>query len=158
MELHISELSHSEIGDYCALVREVFDEFVAPDYPEDGNRTFYEFMSKEKVHERMHTGALTIAAKSGGGLVGACAFRDLSHLSTFFVKKEFQGRGVGRMMLAYGLRKIRAEYPDVETVTVNSSPFAVAVYKRLGFRASADRQQKDGIIFYPMEYPVRFYA
>ena len=155
MELHVSELVHDDLSDFCALIREVYDEFVAPDYADEGNRTFYSYVSEEAVHDRMHgDGALMISAKADDRIVGACSFRDVNHLSTFFVKKEYHGRGVGRMMFAYALSKLKTDHPGLESIEVNSSPFALPVYKRLGFVLVDGRKEKDGIIYYPMKYEI----
>ena len=39
---------------------------------------------------------------------------------------------------------------DVPCITVNSSPYAVDAYERLGFCKKGEQQEKDGIIFVPM--------
>ncbi len=154
MDIKISKLTENEIPDFCLLVREVYDEFVAPDYPEEGNEHFYTFLTKEAVSKRMNDGALTLCARADGIMAGVCAFRDKTHLSTFFVKKQFHGRGIGRMMFDFSLEEIKKKYPESEVVSVFSSPFALPVYKRLGFIQTDERQQKDGIIFFPMEYRI----
>ena len=35
-------------------------------------------------------------------------------------------------------------------ITVNSSPYAVKVYERLGFMKTGEQQEKNGILFIPM--------
>lgn len=157
MQLEVSALNHGEISDYCALIHEVYDEYVAPGYPDEGNRTFYDFMTEENIHEIMHAGGLAVAARVDGMITGACMFKSPDHLSAFFVKNKFQGKGIGRMMFAYALRSIKRDNPELEIINVNASPFAFGVYKRLGFVQTDGKQQKDGIIYYPMEYSVRFY-
>ncbi len=154
MEILVSELGHGEIEEFCELIREVYDEFVAPDYPDEGNAEFHSFLTEKNIHDRMHNGQITVCAKAGGRMAGACGFRDVSHLSLFFVGRDYQNRGVGRMMFAYALRKIKKDHPEEKVITVNSSPYALAVYKRLGFVQTGERQQKNGIISYPMEYEI----
>ena len=39
-----------------------------------------------------------------------------------------------------------------EEMTVNSSPYAVPAYQKLGFEATEAQQLKDGIIYTPMKY------
>ena len=39
-----------------------------------------------------------------------------------------------------------------KVVTVNSSPFAIKVYEKLGFTATGIRQVSDGIVYIPMRY------
>lgn len=36
-------------------------------------------------------------------------------------------------------------------ITVNSSRYAISIYKNFGFEATSEEQQKDGIIFTPMK-------
>ncbi len=36
-------------------------------------------------------------------------------------------------------------------ITVNSSRYAVPIYKNFGFEATSEEEQKDGIIFTPMK-------
>jgi predicted GNAT family N-acyltransferase len=43
---------------------------------------------------------------------------------------------------------------ELVRVTVNSSPFAVPAYAGLGFRVTGETEERDGIIFVPMEFRV----
>ena len=42
--------------------------------------------------------------------------------------------------------------PAVSRITVNSSPYAVEIYRRLGFTATDAERVTDGIRFTPMTY------
>lgn len=150
--INIEELSTVDVSVYCALIREVYNEFVAPDYPEEGNLHFYTFITKDAVLERICKGNLTLCAKINGEMAGVCAFRDGTHMSTLFVRKKYHRRGVAGALLRKALEMLAEQYPDADRLTVNSSPYARGIYKKLGFVPTAERQQKDGIIFYPMEY------
>ncbi len=154
MELKISELKKEEIPEFCSLVRTVYDEFVAPDYSDEGNSHFYSYLEEAAVSERFEQGGFFAAARVEDIFAGVAAFRDISHLTTFFVSKDYQNRGVGRMLFAFSLRHIRSHHPEIKKITVNSSPFALPVYKRLGFELTGGREEKDGIIYYPMEYRI----
>jgi predicted GNAT family N-acyltransferase len=55
------------------------------------------------------------------------------------------------------VKKNSEKNPAVEVLTVNSSPFAVDIYKSLGFRNAAAMQVKSGIRYYPMEYRVNYF-
>ena len=41
-----------------------------------------------------------------------------------------------------------------DVMTVNSSPFAVEIYQKLGFHALSGEQLADGIRFTPMKYTI----
>ena len=48
----------------------------------------------------------------------------------------------------------RREKPDLVAITVNSSPYAVPIYERLGFRQTKPEQVVDGIRIVPMAVEV----
>ena len=60
---------------------------------------------------------------------------------------DYPPQGVGRALF----ERLLADSPR-GALTVNSSPYAVEVYRALGFRKTAEEQSVDGIRFTPMEY------
>jgi GNAT superfamily N-acetyltransferase len=154
MNIELALLTLEEIDDYLALIREVYDEFVAIGYADEGNRTFYDFISMPETERRYRAGNLMVRARVDGAIVGAHEVRDANHIALFFVKKEYHGKGVGRAMFRYTLNAIRERHPDLAAITVNSSPYARGIYRKLGFVETADEQLKNGIRYYPMEYRI----
>ena len=152
MDVLIREVTPSDIPAYAALIRSVYDEFVAPDYPEEGNRTFYDFIDEAACRARLDAGNFMICAEADGKIVGAHEVRNGNHISLFFVAKEFHGRGIGRMLFEEARFRIDLAQPDVTEITVHSSPYAVTVYERLGFEKTGPLEQRSGIIFQPMAY------
>ena len=69
------------------------------------------------------------------------------HIGDFFVKAEYQGRGHGRRLF----ERMKQDYP-IKEFTVNSSPYAVPIYRKLGFCDTDTEQTVDGLIFTPMKY------
>ncbi len=87
-------------------------------------------------------------AYEGEKLVGVLASRNsLSHIALFFVDRDYHRRGVGR-----GLFETFLTQSDAEKITVNSSPYAVEIYQRLGFAATAAEQTTNGIRYVPMQF------
>lgn len=152
--VEISRLKTEEVQSYIDLVREVYDEFVAPGYPEEGNHTFCQFITRDAELERIHDGNLVICAKTGGAIIGVHEVRDYNHIALFFIKKEYQNRGIGKMLFDYSLNQIKIMYPEICKLTVNSSPYAVNIYKRLGFTGDSVIHETDGIKYYPMVYRI----
>ena len=152
MDVLIREVTPSDIPAYSALIRSVYDEFVAPDYPEEGNRTFYEFIDEAACRARLDAGNFMICAEADGKIVGAHEIRNGNHIALFFVAKDYHGRGIGRMLFEEALFRIDLAQPDVTEITVNSSPYAVTVYERLGFEKTGPIELQNGIIFQPMVY------
>ncbi|MBN2049585.1 MAG: GNAT family N-acetyltransferase [Spirochaetales bacterium] len=134
------------------LIRRVYDEFVAPDYPPEGNEHFYTFIQPEVLIRRFSApGHFLITADEGNRLVGVIAVRDNNHIALLFVDREYQSRGIARKLLAEAEERIAAE-TGKRQATVFSSPYAVPIYQKLGFQNEGPKQTKDGITFQPMKH------
>ena len=84
-------------------------------------------------------------------IAGVISTRDVSHISLLFVDKKYHKKGIAKALFSELLTELKKN-PDVKKITVNSSPYAVEVYKKLGFKQTDEKQEKDGIIFIPMEF------
>jgi predicted GNAT family N-acyltransferase len=68
-----------------------------------------------------------------------------------FVDKSYHKRGIAKELLRIAITDIHETYSEAEEITINSSPYAVRIYERLGFIATDSMQEKDGIIYLPMK-------
>lgn len=139
-----------EEGAVVALVARVYGAYVAPQYSEEGNEEFYRYLQADRLAERALSSHSTLVAVVNGEIVGAIEVRQCDHVSLLFVDGRFQGRGISRELLRRALTPCREERPEVDEITVNSSPNAVAVYERLGFRPVGEERTVNGIRFTPM--------
>jgi GNAT superfamily N-acetyltransferase len=144
---HMQPGEESEISD---LVARVFDEFVAPGYSPEGVQAFLDYANSAALRERSQVNHFVLVAVAHGKIVGMIEMRNHDHISMLFVDKTFQGKGISRELINRALGISRSNRSDLSTVTVNSSPYAVPIYERLGFRASSVEQVKNGIRFLPM--------
>jgi len=137
------------------LVARVFHHDVAPLYAEEGVREFLAYAGADKILDRSAHDHQVFVALPGDDLIGAIEIRHGDHISLFFIDPAYQRRGVGRQLLACGLAFCRQHRPDLQAVTVNSSPNAVEAYQRFGFQPTGPMQVKNGIGFVPMvlEFP-----
>ncbi len=143
----IEKLAPEEYQPALELVRRVFLEFEAPDYSQEGVDEF-----QRSIDDPKFLSMLTMyGAFLDGDLAGVIATRALGgHIALFFVDKRFQRRGIGRALF-------RAAVSDChfDSITVNSSPYAVEVYHRLGFRDTDSEQTVSGLRFTPMRLILR---
>ena len=144
---NIRELGAEETQTALSLVWRVFTEYEAPDYTEEGAEEFRrsindaDYLSKLRfygafVHERM---------------VGVIAVRSLgTHIALLFVDGEYHRNGIGKALFRTAAAECMAD-----TMTVNSSPYALGFYHKLGFRDTAAEQNVNGLRFTPMESELR---
>ena len=79
-------------------------------------------------------------------IVGMLAGRK-DHINLLFVSGEHHRKGIARKLL-----NTMIDYYKPSTITVNSSPYALEAYKRLGFREICEEKIENGIRFTPMKW------
>ena len=142
--MEIRKLNNQEVPEAMKLAWEVFQEFEAPDYPAEGIRTFKAFLDEQEKNLSIEI----FGAFEEDLLVGIIATRSQgSHIALFFVKKEFHRQGIGRKLFEH-----IAPLCNNHFITVNSSPYAAPVYRKLGFLDTDGEQLTDGLRYIPMKY------
>jgi GNAT superfamily N-acetyltransferase len=149
MRTTIAGIASGEEQQVLDLVRQVFDSNVAPAYSIEGNEEFHRYLKLEDFIKRIHTNHQVFVAKdSAARIVGVVEIRDSFHISLLFVREDVQRSGIGRALVRQAITVAKAA--GAVSMTVNSSPNAVAGYESFGFRAVADEQIINGIKFIPM--------
>lgn len=144
MQITRLTLTHKNINEVIQLIKQTFLEFVAPDYDEVGIKNFFRFAEDVDLLKQL----VFYAALHNDKITGILAVDDrLNHICLFFVDKDLQNTGIGTALFKRFLNEFMPK-----AVTVNSSPFAVKVYEKLGFTATDSRQVSDGIVYIPMRY------
>jgi GNAT superfamily N-acetyltransferase len=139
-------------GAACDLILSVFDEYVAPEYSEEGVREFYRYVNPDALASRRKSDCFNIIAEREGSMVGFIEVRERKHVSLLFVRER--GRGIARELFERALGCCVEENPDLNGITVNSSTYAVPIYKRLGFLETGSKETKNGITYIPMKYTI----
>lgn len=138
----VRELESDETRTALDLAWDVFQEFEAPGYSAAGVQEFRQYLGdREQIDELELFGAF-----DDQKLVGMLAMRGI-HISLFFVSKEYHRQGIGRQLFQY-----MKGQTGFTIMTVNSSPYAVPVYCRLGFSTVEKEQVTNGIRYIPMRY------
>jgi ribosomal protein S18 acetylase RimI-like enzyme len=145
----------SEETGVCNLVIRVFNEFVAHQYSHEGVREFLKYVQPELLLRRSQKNHFVLLATIQGKIVGMIEIRHNRHVSLLFVDKRFQQRGIGRELLRRSLKICKLEIslkrsPELQGVSVNSSPNSIRIYERIGFRRKGPEQVKNGIRFTQM--------
>lgn len=140
-----------EWEDAMALAWKTFLRFEADVYSAEGVQNFENFVTDTTLHRMFVMGAYQMfVALDRDKLIGMITLRDSKHISLLFVDEKYHRQGIGRALLKY-LTDYMAKEMGVHQVTVNASPYGVGFYHRLGFRDLRPEEQRDGIIYTPME-------
>ena len=148
----IKAIGKEDLKQALDLVNDVFSEFVAIDYSEQGNNTFQDYLKNkyEEFSADLETGHKKAwGYYQDGKIIGVIATRDISHIALMFVDKHHHRKGIARQLFDTVLEELKGN-SEVTQITVNSSPYAAVAYERLGFVKTGKQQEKDGIIFIPM--------
>ena len=139
----VRRLAPEEVPAALELCWQVFQEFEAPEYSPEGIAAFRASLDdQERVRRLSFYGAF-----DGGKLVGILCMREPQHIGGFFVDAAYHRRGIGRRLFD----AMRQDYVR-QTFKVNSSPYAVEVYRHLGFVPTDTEQLTDGLRYTPMRF------
>ncbi len=152
----VRPLREGEEDVVCQLILDTFHEFEAEGYSEEGLTNFRAYADPAAMSARTEGGdhfALVVEGPLDGTpeIAGVIEIRNHSHVSQLFVAGSHHRRGLARTLLEHALARCRIANPDLVTVTVASSTYAVEVYERLGFVRTGPERVERGIRVNPME-------
>ena len=147
--VNIRPIMNDEWDDAMRLAWDTFLIFEAPDYSLRGVYNFKNFV-RDPLLKKMHTYGeyIAIGAFINDRMVGILGVRNVNHISLLFVDRDFHRRGIASLLVNSFFKDARKD--GITHVTVNSSPYAVGFYHRLGFMDVKEEIEKDGIRFTPM--------
>jgi GNAT superfamily N-acetyltransferase len=134
----------------CALIAQVFNTFIAPDYSPEGAAEFLIYVRPDVMRKRLRRNYFGVVASVDDRIVGMIEMKDYAHISLLFVDGPFQGQGIGRALWTRALAHCRETDPTVKEITVNSARSAIPVYRHFGFVPIGPEETRSGIQFTPM--------
>lgn len=142
--MEIKKIISAGLPEAMELVWNVFQEFEGPDYSQEGIDEFKRTIDRqaEKMTFEMY------GAFENDTLQGLIATRNEGcHIALFFVEKVHQRQGIGKRLFEHIIPLC-----DSSCITVNSSPYAADIYRKLGFTDTDTEQLTNGIRYVPMQY------
>ena len=126
--MEIKKISKENLPEAIELVWVVFKEFEAPDYSQEGIDEFKRYIDQQAENMTFEM----YGAFEKDDLLGVIATRNEgSHISLFFVRNEYHGQGIGRRLFEHIVPLCESS-----CITVNSSPYAANIYRKLGWDLS----------------------
>ena len=142
--MEIKKIDQAQMDNAIDLIWTTFLQFEAPDYSDEGIQSFKDFIENKEIINTLEFWG----AYDNQKLKGVIATNEnRKHIYCFFVEAQYQRQGIGRKLWEYLL-----ENSQKEVITVNSSPYAVPVYHKLGFVDTNTEQLSDGMRYTPMKY------
>jgi predicted GNAT family N-acyltransferase len=151
MKVTYRKIKDSEVSTVCALVSNVFVEYVSSRYSNEGIEEFFRYANADGMAQRSHENHFILVALHESQIIGMIEVRDFKHISLLFVASAVQRKGIGRALIRNAAEICLKADPSIGHMTVNSSPNAVDAYRAFGFQETNNEQERNGIRFIPME-------
>ena len=143
-------MRQGEEGLIFRFVSRVFNEFVAPEFSQEGIDEFMKYIQPDELTIHIRKNHFILIAEFSSEIIGVIAVRDFNHIALFFVDTPFQRRGVGRELFRKALEICRCNNLGLSQITVNASPNSINAYESMGFQPTDSEQCVNGIRFVPM--------
>ena len=144
-----------EWDDAMALAWRTFMQFEADDYTPRGIQSFQEFITDAVLYRMFVLGSYQLfGAFDGNKMIGMISLRNQTHISLLFVDGKYHMRGIGRQLIEYIMDYVLNEEGH-DRITVNSAPYAVGFYHKVGFYDTNEEETNDGIRYTPMECVIK---
>lgn len=139
-----------EVIEVCNLVARSFNEFIAPEFSEEGIEEFFKYSNPREFNKRSESGYFSMVAESQDKLAGMIEIKGNNHISMLYVDKSYHRKGIAKGLIGNALEEINANNKIFDDITVNSSRYAVPFYEKLGFIQFEEENSINGIIHIPM--------
>jgi len=133
MNTHLREAGPDDASCVSELVQAGFIAHVAPDWERSAQEDFLRDTTAEKLSERIAEAIFVAVYEEEGQILGLILLPRPNLVQLFFVAPSHLRKGIGRVLWEAARTHIEETYPEVKTVELNSSPYAVSTYKALGF-------------------------
>ena len=141
--IEVKHLLNNKKDKAVLFAKKVYIECKDESYSEQGIETFCKFVDNKEITKSFKV----YGAFEDNVLKGIIATdRRKRHISLFFVDKVSQGKGIGKKLMS-----IVIDDNENSFITVNSSRYAVPIYKKIGFIKTEEEKEQDGLKFTPMK-------
>ena len=141
--VEIKQLINNEKDEGLLFAKKVYIESKDESYSEKGIETFCNFVDNKEITKSFKV----YGAFEDNVLKGVIATdKRKRHINLFFVDKSSQAKGIGKKLMS-----IIIDHNENSFITVNSSRYAVPIYKNLGFIKTKEEKEQDGLKFTPMK-------
>lgn len=148
----IRPLNAQDIPQALALAWQVFLQFDAPDYTEEGIAEFERYIQIDSIQSRNYDGDLLLwGCWEGCHLIGMTALEPPAHLSLLFVDEAHHRHGAAKALCQAAVNFAQGRS---SVLSVNASIYAAEAYRRMGFKDIGEECTVKGLRYIPMKKPL----
>lgn len=150
IEYCIRPIRRNEWDMAMQLAWDTFLVYEAPEYEPLGVKNFHDFVKGKELKQLYLLGGYATygAFTDDGIIVGIIGVRKENHVSLLFVEPQYHHQGIATALLEQVMKD--AKRKNIYEMTVNSSPYAVQFYHKIGFEDLDREISADGIRYTPM--------
>ena len=133
MNLQVRSATFDDVSAIAELVQAGFKEHVAQDWESSARNDFLRDTTAEKLAGKIGEANFVVVYEHESQILGVLVMPRPSLVQLFFVAPGYLRRGIGRALWEAARVHLSERHPEITTVELNSSPYAVPSYKALGF-------------------------
>lgn len=146
MNTHLRQAGIDDASAISELVQAGFRQHVAPDWEPAARQSFLGDTTADKLAERIAEAAFVLVYQHEGRIVGVISLPRPTLVQLFFVAPSHLRQGIGRALWEAARSHLEERYPEITTVELNASPYAVLAYRALGFFPLSEPFRRRGAV------------
>jgi predicted GNAT family N-acyltransferase len=144
MKYEIRSLINAHAAEASAVIQESFLALAAADWHPDARRSFLETTAPAPLQNKLSTMTFAAGAFSEADIAGVILMPSPTLLGLLFVRPRCLRLGIGQALWESARTHIEAGYPEVNTVELNATQYAVPFYKSVGFVPISSEFEREG--------------
>ena len=133
MEPTFRVVSTSEATLASDLVQQSFADLAASDWGPHARQAFFNESAPIALTHALNTAIFAAGAFVEGAMVGFVLLPRPSQLSMLFVHPDYLRKGIARQLWEEARSHVEANFPEIKTIELNATPYAVNFYRSVGF-------------------------
>jgi len=148
-KITIRQAKPADAESISMLIIPVMKKYVSYEYSEQGKNVILASLSTENIQSNLTSNYQYLLAENtgieGAKLVGVLGIKNGDHIFHCFVRSNYHRKQIANNLWSFWLSQNRPKQ-----VSVYSSRYAIQFYQSLGFVASDECFEENGVVCYPM--------
>jgi len=146
MDIQLREATAEDATAISALVQAGFIAHIASDWEPSAQRSFLEDTGADRLAPLIAEATVCLVCESRGRLIGVIFLPRPTLVQLFFVATDHLRQGIGKVLWNGARMHLAQHHPEVKTVELNSSPYAINAYRALGFFSISKPFKRKGAV------------